>query len=246
MKYYNLINLFQVLKIMIKSSSEKMDKTKAKKQEKYKEITKYEHGAHFKYSDLQRKLLDLVETIPLDRLGINGIYFQEDDNEEQDKPSISYKSEPNIRNGLSILKLKSLKPTMYTPKKTIQFLKKDKMKIYFKQGKTNVIKEDNGNGTLPLFHYNNTEIIDKSQFKDSTKLPDLKKQSPMLHFNIISNTQRRFDHKNSTNIHLPLLRQSQANHVKNILIRNNKDNKSIGKNGYIHMISKNNKIMLSL
>lgn len=42
-----------------------------------KEPTYGEHGAHFKYSDLFSKLLDLFTSLPKERIGYNGMLFQE-------------------------------------------------------------------------------------------------------------------------------------------------------------------------
>ena len=51
----------------------------AKKEKKVEEAPKqYEYGAYFKTQDLFSKLLDLVNTLPVDRLGKNGIYFQKE------------------------------------------------------------------------------------------------------------------------------------------------------------------------
>lgn len=57
-----------------------------KMMKKKKEILnnkKYEYGAYFKHIDLYKKLIDLMSIIPSERLGLKGIYFQ--DNKEENK-----------------------------------------------------------------------------------------------------------------------------------------------------------------
>lgn len=64
-----------------------------KKKKKHKEELKlFEHGAHFKHMDLFRELVNLVSTLPAERLGNNGIYFQkEDEDENNNKNNITKK-----------------------------------------------------------------------------------------------------------------------------------------------------------
>ena len=52
-----------------------------KKQKETHPVKKYEYGAYFRVKDLFTKLLDLIEVIPVDRLGNDGIYFQTENNE---------------------------------------------------------------------------------------------------------------------------------------------------------------------
>ena len=47
-----------------------------KKQKETHPVKKYEYGAYFRVKDLFTKLLDLIEVIPVDRLGNDGIYFE--------------------------------------------------------------------------------------------------------------------------------------------------------------------------
>jgi hypothetical protein len=44
---------------------------------KHKNKQKYEFGAYFKYIDLYKKLIKLMNEISVDRIGNNGIYFEE-------------------------------------------------------------------------------------------------------------------------------------------------------------------------
>lgn len=234
---------------MIKSLSERMEQFGKIRKNKDYEVPNFEHGAHFKYRDLQRKLLDLVETFPLERLGNNGIYFQEEDEKEIEKPSSYFKSEPNVRqNAFSILKSLRLstKPVMYTPKKTIQFIQKDKMKMNTKQAFSDYTKKNNS--TIPLFHYNNTIAINKSSLKVNesyAKLPDLKKHSSIMHLSTNSKSKSKSKSKNqknsiSSNINLPLIKESKANNTNQILMKYYID-KSIGKNGLKNIISSKKK-----
>lgn len=43
---------------------------------------KYEYGAHFQYRDLYKELLNLITKFPLERIGLNGIFFQRNINEK--------------------------------------------------------------------------------------------------------------------------------------------------------------------
>ena len=73
----------------------------------------YEHGAYFKSHDLFTKLLDLIETLPVDRLGNNGVYFQYDNKDEQFEKSV------NIRKTLTCpSKLPKIFST-FSPKKNV-------------------------------------------------------------------------------------------------------------------------------
>lgn len=52
-----------------------------------KEHTYNEHGAHFKYSDLFSRLLDLFTTLPKERIGYNGMLFQEETKSINETPN---------------------------------------------------------------------------------------------------------------------------------------------------------------
>ena len=64
------------------------DIVKSKSKEKKHNI--YEFGAHFKYRDLYKSLINLVNILPSERLGSNGIYFQHDEN--NNNRELSYKN----------------------------------------------------------------------------------------------------------------------------------------------------------
>ena len=51
--------------------------------EKTEDIKYYENGAHFKYIELFKSLVNLVSILPAERLGHNGIYFQHDDTDSK-------------------------------------------------------------------------------------------------------------------------------------------------------------------
>lgn len=53
-----------------------MNMIEKKKQKETHPVKKYEYGAYFRAKDLFTKLLDLIEIIPVERLGNDGIYFQ--------------------------------------------------------------------------------------------------------------------------------------------------------------------------
>ncbi|MCQ2820284.1 MAG: hypothetical protein MJ252_23710, partial [archaeon] len=65
-----------------------------------------EHGAHFKYVELYDKLTELMLTLPPERLGNNGKYF-ENNNETERKESSKKKQKIRLRNN-SKLKLNQL------------------------------------------------------------------------------------------------------------------------------------------
>ena len=44
-------------------------------------VKRYEFGAFFKYKDLYKKLLNLLIKLPIKRIGLNGIFFQKNINE---------------------------------------------------------------------------------------------------------------------------------------------------------------------
>ena len=43
------------------------------------ESKQFEHGAHFEYISLFKSLMDLMPSLPLTRLGNQGVYFQGED-----------------------------------------------------------------------------------------------------------------------------------------------------------------------
>jgi len=47
----------------------------------------YEFGAHFKYTDLFGRLINLINILPKERLGDNGIYFIDDNNKNNKRNS---------------------------------------------------------------------------------------------------------------------------------------------------------------
>ena len=42
----------------------------------------FEHGAYFEYISLFKSLMELMPSLPLARLGNQGVYFQEEDHKE--------------------------------------------------------------------------------------------------------------------------------------------------------------------
>lgn len=115
-----------------------------KKEKKVKEAPKqYEYGAYFKTQDLFAKLLDLVNTLPVDRLGKNGIYFQKEhiepnpiifhfekveDNTVKNKSSTGIFSFPPITRVFSPQKSKTIQFTSPRQGRTITFIKNQQVK----------------------------------------------------------------------------------------------------------------------
>ena len=76
---------------------------------------KYEYGAHFQYRDLYKELLNLITKFPLERIGLNGIFFQRNINE---KP-INLPKFKEIKNG----SLPGFIPMMVFPEPTQRSVK---------------------------------------------------------------------------------------------------------------------------
>ncbi len=78
---------------------------------KKKNKKKYEFGAYFKYTDLYYKLIKLVNEISIDRLGKNGIYFEEETNNKYNtniQNDFSFNKNLNSpKNNISPFKLES-------------------------------------------------------------------------------------------------------------------------------------------
>jgi len=72
---------------------------------------KYEFGAYFKYADLYEKLIKLINEISIDRIGKNGIYFEEETNNSNNnifQNNFSFnKSLNSPKNNFSSFKLQS-------------------------------------------------------------------------------------------------------------------------------------------
>lgn len=84
--------------------------------EKTEDIKYYENGAHFKYIELFKSLVNLVSILPAERLGHNGIYFQHDDTDSKLDLSLLY----NMKSHKSLIHIvipKSMKksPVKYSP-----------------------------------------------------------------------------------------------------------------------------------
>lgn len=67
----------------------------------------YENGAHFKYMTLFNRLVELIQTLPISRLGNNGVYFQESDC--QIIKSINIKPGPIVSNYMGLVNRKKNK-----------------------------------------------------------------------------------------------------------------------------------------
>lgn len=48
---------------------------------KKKKVTSFEHGAHFPYIEVYNRLTNLINELPADRFGRDGVYFQDDTNQ---------------------------------------------------------------------------------------------------------------------------------------------------------------------
>ena len=91
----------------------------------------YEHGAYFKSQYLFTKLLDLIETLPVERLGNEGVYFQSENNENNivniRKTVTCQLKLPKISNIFSPHKSKEIQYTSPQKLKTKIKLKKEKI-----------------------------------------------------------------------------------------------------------------------
>jgi len=72
---------------------------------------KYEFGAYFKYADLHKKLIKLINEISIDRIGKNGKYFEEETNNSNNsnfQNNFSFNKNLNSpKNNISSFKLQS-------------------------------------------------------------------------------------------------------------------------------------------
>ena len=126
----------------------------SKKNKNHKEEVKvYEHGAHFKHMDLFKELVNLVSTLPAERLGNNGIYFQKEDEDENKNNINSKKPKPLYLKILNNkIKLDDSNPKtqincQFTPKNNISnfTIKFDEFKLFNKinNGASNNGYQDN-------------------------------------------------------------------------------------------------------
>lgn len=90
----------------------------------------YEHGAYFKSHELFTKLLDLIETLPIERLGNEGVYFQNENNEN---------NIVNIKKTVTCqLKLPKIS-NIFSPNKRIDYSSPQKMRTKIKLKKEKII-----------------------------------------------------------------------------------------------------------
>ena len=122
-----------------------IDIVKSKSKEKKHNI--YEFGSHFRYRDLYKSLINLVNILPSERLGSNGIYFQHD--EKNNMKDLSYK------NFLKERKFYLDKIKISIPKK--KNLINDKSKIKFRNVKTKIQIKKNKDFS-PFLNNKNTSI----------------------------------------------------------------------------------------
>lgn len=131
----------------------------------------YEHGAYFKSHDLFTKLLDLIETLPVERLGNEGVYFQSENNENNIRKTVTCQLKlPKISNIFSPNKSKEIQYTSPQKLKTKIKLKKEKIislehslklskgkKIIFINSTCNPIKLVKSNNNYPKTERSNYE-----------------------------------------------------------------------------------------
>lgn len=108
-----------------------MSITKGMKDNKETKEKIFEHGAHFKYMDLFKSLVELVSILPSERLGNNGIYFQDD---EEKHNILKKETLQKIRSNKTLLHItlpKAMKhsPMKYTPKNTSTTIKFGELKM---------------------------------------------------------------------------------------------------------------------
>lgn len=221
------------------------DKIKSKSKEKKHNI--YEFGSHFRYRDLYKSLINLVNILPSERLGSNGIYFQHD--EKNNMKDLSYK------NFLKERKFYLDKIKMSLPKK--KKLINDKNKIKFRNLKTKLqikknkdfspfLKTKNSPVKYSYFnyinlnpknkkdYYNNVNTINnlhllRSEEKKKMKLTfqfSFKNKKSNINFNSDNNSifsTLNFSNDNFTQFFLPKISLTKNNKLKKnkLFISNN-------------------------
>ena len=233
-----------------------IDIVKSKSKEKKHNI--YEFGAHFRYRDLYKSLINLVNILPSERLGSNGIYFQHDEN--NNNRELSYKNFLKERKYY-------LNKIKFSASKKKKFIK-DKSKIKFRNVKSKIqIKKNkdfspflNNKNTSIKYSYlnylnlkpknkkdyynpentiNNLHLL-KSEKKNKMKLTfqfSFKNKKSNINFNSDNNSifsTLNFSNENKTQIFLPkitLTKNYKLNRNK-LFISNNDITKS-GNNIYL-------------
>ena len=108
----------------------------------------YEFGAHFKYTDLFSRLIDLINYLPKERLGNNGVYFQDDNLKNQRNSVILDHLNDNIYQKFNIEPSQNKKNTTKNSN-LISFKFRKNLKL-------NRLKTiDNSKPSNPLLLYNN-------------------------------------------------------------------------------------------
>lgn len=122
----------------------------------------YEHGAYFKSHELFTKLLDLIETLPIERLGNEGVYFQKENNEN---------NIVNIRKTVTCqLKLPKIS-NIFSPNKRNDYSSPQKMRTKIKLKKEKIISLEH---SLKLPKGKKKIIINSNSISNPIKLVQCK------------------------------------------------------------------------
>ena len=157
----------------------------------------FEHGAHFEYFSLFKSLLDLIPTMPIDRLGNKGVYFQDE------QPNPSTKVGPNKKSLKKFYTIKPLPPLStsitFSPKKRSR-LPGTYLKTEDNQGeimKKRILRTDNfkvkQNTILPLLVFRSSTIGKKKKpiiklTRNATPLKaNIYKCKTINHLNLLKN-----------------------------------------------------------
>ncbi len=224
---------------------------KKKKIEKEKSKDKihytYENGAHFKYINLYKALIDLVNILPSERLGNDGIYFEEDEKENKDfNKTLNYNNNNNEiltdrkykKITLSLSKKKSLikKKNSLNPNRII--FKKDFFKGFFNDS-------DNQNNLFSNYINNNPknkEISTLRSYNDKILSSEDRKKNIPLQYSFNVNKKNKISFLNTELLKNKTMNFSRDENKKNCLpkiITLNKQNKDFDKKKLLLKINPN-------
>ena len=136
--------------------------------EKVEEIKYYEHGAHFKYIDLFKSLVNLVSILPAERLGHNGIYFQHDETESK---RLNLSLLRNIRANKSLLHISIHKSLRNSPVKSTPTIKHTNTTIKYNEPRMSTFGNSN-NSNKKAFRVN-VRLKKLNKNKNTILLPKL-------------------------------------------------------------------------
>ncbi len=226
------------------------DIVKSKSKEKKHNI--YEFGSHFRYRDLYKSLINLVNILPSERLGSNGIYIQHDEKNSMkdlsynnflkerkfylDKIKISIPKKKNLINNKSKIKFRNVKTKIQIKKnKDFSPFLKNKISPY-KYSYLNYLnlKPKNKKEYYNNLNTNNNLHLLRSEEKKKMKLTfqfSFKNKKSNINFNSDNNSifsTLNFSNDNFNQFFLPKIALTKNNKLKRneLFVYNNDITKS--------------------